>query len=54
MILLVGDGLVLLTVDDIAVADSMRDTIVVGIVQCLGMRVHRLIVDRLYRRVAER
>ena len=54
MVLLVGDGLVLLTVDDIAVADSMRDTIVVGIVQCLGMRVHRLIIDRLYRRVAER
>ena len=54
MVLLVGDGLVLLTVDDIAVAHSMRDTIVVGIVQCLGMRVHRLIVDRLYRRVAER
>ena len=54
MVLLVGDGLVLLTVDDIAVADSMRDTIVVGVVQCLGMRVHRLIVDRLYRRVAER
>ena len=54
MVLLVGDGLVLLTVDDIAVAHSMRDTIVVGVVQCLGIRVHRLIVDRLYRRVAER